>query len=125
MAKKRILIVDDDVKYAGLLKVRLEQTGDYEVRIEAHASQALSVARAFDPHLMLVDVVMPEMDGGQLAAALKADERLNPIPVVFLTSAVSEEEVAGEGGVIGGQVFMAKPVSIPALVDYLRKRLGS
>ena len=125
MSKKRILIVDDDVKYAGLIKTRLEQTGDYDVRLEPRASQAVAVAKVFEPHAVLVDVVMPEMDGGQLVSQLKAVDRFKQLPVVFLTSAVTDDEVTQEGGTIGGHTFMAKPVNIPALVECLRKCLGS
>ena len=67
-AKKRILIVDDEGSITRLLKLNLEQTGDYEVATENVSKAALAAAEAFRPDLMLLDVMMPGLDGGALAS---------------------------------------------------------
>ena len=121
--KHRILIVDDDTLYAEILKIQLEKTGAYEVKTVAHARLAVAAAREFGPQLILLDIMMPEQDGGDTAAQLAEDERLQDIPVVFLTSAVTRAEMAGTGGIVAGKRILAKPVDEQELVDTIQKYL--
>lgn len=122
--KKRILVVDDQVDITRLLKLNLEQTNDYEVRTENDARLALTAAEAFHPDLILLDVVMPGMDGGELASRLEASPELKGVPIVFLTAAVKKDEVSARGGRIGGLPFLAKPVNTAEVVKCLKKYLG-
>ena len=122
--KKRILVVDDEVSFTRLLKMNLEQTGLYEVQVENSAGTAPSTARHFKPDLILLDVMMPEMDGGTLAAHLRASPALETVPILFLTAAVKKEEVAEHQGHIGGFPFIAKPVELVELLDCLKQYLG-
>jgi len=62
--KKRILVVDDQASDTRLLKLYLERTNDYVVKEENNARAAISAAEQFQPHLILLDVMMPDMDGG-------------------------------------------------------------
>ncbi len=128
MQKRRILLIDDEPDVTGLLKLNLENTGAYEVREENRAEHALATARAFKPDLIIVDILMPNLDGGQVAAHLKADEELRDTPVVFLTAVVSKEEAEQRKSMIGGHPFIAKPVSPEELMvsieKYLRKEPG-
>ena len=125
MSKKRILIVDDDVTATRLLKLGLEKTGDYEVREENSSLQGLAVAQQFHPDLILLDIVMPHIDGGDLAARIEADRTLKGTPVVFLTSLISEQEEL-EGHVQrGGHRFLAKPVQAPKVIRCIEEELGS
>ena len=117
--KKRILIVDDDVLGACLLKASLERTDRLTVQTEAHAPQAVETARVFRPDLILLDVVMPGCDGGDVAHALGRDPLLRRTPVVFLTSIVSEEEA--ERGPIGGFRYLAKPVAVATVIECLEE----
>ena len=121
--KHRILIVDDDTLYAKILKIQLEKTGAYEVKTVAHAQLAVAAAREFGPQLILLDILMPGQDGGETAAQLAEDERLQDIPVVFLTSAVTRAEMAGTGGIVAGKRILAKPVDEQELVDTIQKYL--
>ena len=68
---------------------------------------------------------MPEMDGGDVAAALKAHPSLSRVPVVFLTATVRKSEVDSHGGMVGGYPFLAKPVSAEAIVQFIDKHLGN
>jgi CheY-like chemotaxis protein len=122
--KKRILAVDDDPKITRLLRLNLEQTGDYEVREETRATHALAAAREFHPDLILLDVLMPGLDGGSLADHYRQSPDLRHIPIVFLTAAVTWEEVHARKGLVGGLPFLAKPVDLPEVIDCLRKHLG-
>jgi CheY-like chemotaxis protein len=122
-AKQRILVVDDETSFTRLLKLNLEQTGRYEVLVENAPAQAASAARRFRPDLILLDVMMPEMDGGTLAARLRASPALEQVPIVFLTAAVRKEEVASRRGQIGGFPFLAKPVDLDELIEVLDEQL--
>jgi CheY-like chemotaxis protein len=123
MEMKRILIVDDEAGAARWLKVNLEQTNHYVVQVENNATAALATAENFQPDLILLDVMMPGMDGGDLAQCFQASPKLRSVPVVFLTAAVTRAEVSSRGGRIGGLPFLAKPVDMPELIGCLEKHL--
>lgn len=110
--KKRILLVDDEASFTRLMKLNLETNAEYDVHVENDGSKALATARSFRPDLILLDVIMPDIDGGQIASELRADPKLKDVPVVFLTAVVSKNEVVAHGDVIGGQQFLAKPVTV-------------
>ena len=123
-ARKRILIVDDEVPFTRMVKLNLEKTGDFEVRMENRATNALPAAREFKPDLIILDVIMPGMDGGDVQSQIKRDRTLREVPIIFLTATVSKRE-AGEGGLnSGGQLFLAKPVSVENLVSRIHEQLG-
>ena len=117
MSTKRILVVDDEPSVTRNLKLNLESRGGYDVFGENRATRALAAARDFRPDLILLDVMMPDMDGGEVAAQLRADPLLCDTPVVFLTALVSNDETEGHEMLSGTQTFLAKPVDI----DELRK----
>lgn len=121
MEKKRILIIDDEASFTRMVKLNLEKTGAFEVREENKATYALAAAREFKPDLILLDVIMPAMDGGDVAAQIKKDRHLKDTPIVFLTATVSQSE-AGEAGLnSGGALFLAKPVSLENLIHCLNE----
>ena len=122
--KKRILAVDDQASNTRLLKLYLERTNDYVVREENDAMAALSAAEEFQPHLILLDVMMPGMDGGELAACFQANPKLKAVPIVFLTSAVTKAEVAAVDGQLGGFPYLAKPVVLSEVLACLKHHLG-
>ena len=124
MEKKRILVVDDEVSITRLLKLNLERTGDYEVREENAGVMALPAAREFRPDLILLDVMMPEVSGGEVAAQLRQDPELRRVPVVFLTAAVKKEELGGPDGLIGGRRYVAKPLSAREVVALIEQTLS-
>ena len=123
--KKRILVVDDEASITRLLKLNLEQTGDYEVATENASRAALATAEAFQPALILLDVMMPELDGGHLANQFEASPRLRGVPVVFLTAAVTREEVRARQGMVAGLPFLAKPVNLREVLACLEQHLGA
>lgn len=122
--RKRILVVDDDAGTTRLLKLNLEQTNEYEVRTENNARAALAAAEEFQPDLILLDVLMPGLDGGQLASHLQANPKLKSVPIVFLTGMATKAEVRQRGGLIGGLFFLAKPASLGEVVGCLKEHLG-
>jgi len=124
MNTKRILTVDDKPSVTRNLKLNLESSGSYEVLGENHATNALAAARTFQPDLILLDVMMPDMDGGDVAARLRADPVLRDTPVIFLTGIVSNEETGGHEMVRGGETFLAKPVDTEALIKCIEQTLS-
>jgi two-component system, OmpR family, response regulator len=123
--KHRILVVDDETSFTRLLKLNLERTGRYEVRTENRSTEALVAAREFQPELILLDVMMPGLDGGTLASYFLESPMLEGVPVVFLTATVTKEEVSSHGGLIGGLPFLAKPVGMAELEACLENHLAA
>ncbi len=121
--KKRILVVDDEPSITRLLKLNLEETGQYAVRAENDANAAVFAAEQFQPDLILLDVLMPDLDGGQLASRLQASPKLKGVPIVFLTAAATKKEVYARGGKVGGLPFLAKPVDLNEVLECLRENL--
>ena len=124
MKKKRILIIDDEASFTRLLNLNLGCTGKYAVRAENNPPEGLAAVREFHPDLILLDVMMPQMDGGTLAAQLQSDSRFRQIPIIFLTAAVRKEEVRDRNGLIGGFPYLAKPVDLKQLLVCIEKNLA-
>ena len=121
-AKRRILIVDNDRDSTRLVKILLERAGGYLVLEENDATKAHQSARNFRPDLILLDIVMPVIDGGEIAAQIQADPELQRTPIIFLTALVTKAE-AKAGLHIQGHSFIAKPVSIPDLIKGIDENL--
>lgn len=123
--KKRILVVDDEQACALVLKLGLESTGHYVVDQEHDALAAVESARVFDPDLIVLDVMMPQMDGGEVAARLRADRVLHEVPVIFLTALVSPADLFAEpaGADFGGHAFVPKGAPLRKIIDCIESRL--
>ena len=117
---RRILMVDDDPDSTHLVKILLERAGDYCVLEENVATKAHQTAQSFKQDLILLDIMMPEMDGGDVAAQIEADPELQGTPIVFLSSLVTRAE-AKRGLSIQGHPFLAKPISIPELINVIEE----
>ena len=120
----RILIVDNDRDTTHLVKVLLERTGHYLVLEENDATNAHQSALNFRPDLILLDIVMPETDGGEVALRIEADPELKNTPIIFLTALVTRAE-AKSGLSIEGHSSLAKPVSIPELINAIEEHLSA
>ena len=99
---KRILQIDDDEDILAVGQAALEGYGGFEVRTAQNGKQALEAADSFAPQLILLDWMMPGMDGRAILHALQAAPRLAHVPVVYLTAAVSphlREEALASGAV--------------------------
>jgi len=121
---KKILVVDDEAGLTRMIKANLERTGRFSVRAENDPTTAIAAARAFDPDLIFLDVMMPQMEGDELAALIKEDPRLATKPVVFMTAIVTKQETGPGVSEIGGNLFLAKPVKTEALIAAIDKLLG-
>ena len=121
MNKKRILLIDDEKSLTNLLKLNLEETGDYEVRVENWPEDALAAAREFKPDLILLDLIMPRMPGGNVAALIDSDPQLKGTPIVFLTAAVRKQQVEENEGIICDHPCLAKPATVEEVVAMIEK----
>ena len=121
MAKKRILLIDDEKSLTSLLKLNLEETGNYEVRVENWPEDSIKAAREFKPDLILLDIIMPRMPGGNVAAAIDSDPELKGTPIVFLTAAVRKQYVEEHDGIICDHPCLAKPATVEEVVAMIEQ----
>ena len=119
--KPRILLVDDEESFTRVTQFTLE---DYEIQVENDSGRALERAQEFKPDLILLDVMMPNFDGGDVAAQIRNDADLKNVPIVFLTALVTQKESKGRPK-MGGYPFIAKPVTPEVLAQNIEKHLGS
>jgi CheY-like chemotaxis protein len=120
--KPRILIIDNNRDFTLSAKLGLERTGRYSVWEENQPARAHQTAQRVKPDLILLDIAMPETDGGEVAARIESDPTLHRTPIVFLTALVTRAE-ARSGLRIQGRPFLAKPISIPELVAGIEQHL--
>ncbi len=119
--KKKVLLVDDEKSFTNLLKMNLEQTGRYEVRAENWGEDALPAAKEFKPDIMLLDIIMPRMPGGNVVAQFQADPDMKDLPIVFLTAAIQRSTVAAHDGIICDHPCIAKPANLDEIIDMIEK----
>lgn len=125
MKKARILIVDDEVTFAKMLRFNLEAVAGYEVDCENSSARVIDHALEFQPDLILLDIVMPGLDGGTLKHQLESHPRLRPIPIIFVTALVSKEDAAGGLFVeSGGHSMLPKPVELSHLIQAIESKLA-
>lgn len=123
MEKRKILIVDDEETFVRIVKLNLESTDKYEVRTETKGVNALSAAKQFHPDLILLDIVMPDIEGSAVAEQLMGDEEVKDIPVVFLTALVTQKEVGASCVFIGNHPYIAKPVKSNDLINCIEMNI--
>ena len=120
--KPRILIVDNKSRLASRARLLLDQSGKYVACTVIDPRRALETGRSFKPDLVLMDLIMPEEDGIEVAAQLAADWALHGIPIVFLTSLITAEE-AKDGRRVYGHRILPKPTSSQELIELIEQNL--
>ena len=113
---KRILLADDELDIITLIAARLKANG-YEVIPASDGETALKLAKQEQPDLLILDVMMPKLDGYKVCRLLKFDSRYNAIPVMMLTARTQPQDVklAGE---CGADAYVTKPVDVK---EFLKK----
>lgn len=109
MTKKKILVIDDDARLTRMLELYFNGTEEYQLKAENKAENALLTIQQYKPQLILLDIMMPHLDGGDLAGMIRNLPGFSDVPIIYLTGAVSKREVEVGGGMIGGEPFIAKP----------------
>jgi CheY-like chemotaxis protein len=119
---KRILICDDDPVILRLLQVNLELEG-YETLLAHHGEKAVEVATAERPDLVILDIMMPRMDGYEAAKHLKGDDRTKSIPVIFLSAKAQPSDIE-RGKSYGVDDYLTKPFDPNELLQAVERLVG-
>jgi CheY-like chemotaxis protein len=124
MAKRRVLIVDDEVDFLTMVKLNLEDTGKFEVKTLFNANEIISVLHSFKPDVILLDMVMPGIGGIEVCDMLNNDP-LGSIVPVFILSALDKDKdklLAFKKGIVG---YLTKPIEKDLLVNKIEGALQS
>ncbi len=119
---KRILIVDDEVQLVEMVKMRLEAAG-YPVIAAYDGQDALEKAKKEKPDLIILDLMLPKMDGYKVCGLLKSDTRYAKIPIIMFTSRAQEEDIA-LGKSLGAEAYITKPFEPKLLLNKVRELIG-
>ena len=114
MKQNKILIIDDEEDLSFFVKANLELVGNYEVGVVINGKDALKAAMTYKPDLILLDILMPKMDGFQVLKELKGSAKTASIPVIMLT-ARGDGESRIKAMKLYTEDYMVKPVQIDAL----------
>ncbi len=122
MAKNKILIVDDEKDTLLMLEKRLIAEG-YFVLSADNGKDAITIAKSKRPDLIILDVLMPGMDGSEVAERLKDDSRTRNIPVIFLTALLTRKEEYEKNHIVADNITFAKPFDPEELLDEIKMLL--
>ena len=122
MANKKILLVDDDAEILALLRLQLQKDGR-DVVITTHPSMVARLVREEKPDLIVCDINMEELSGGEVARELAGDDATRGIPFLFLSSLVTEAESDADGH-IGEFAMISKSASRPKILARISSMLG-
>jgi len=122
MDKKQILIVDDELDVLSVLEKGLAAEG-YSVITTSSGNNAIALAKSKRPDLIILDLEMPDMYGGDVARMLKEDPETKNIPIMFLTGMFPKEEEKKGGRLVAGHVLFAKPYDVKELVSAIEELL--
>lgn len=122
MKKKKILIVDDEPNIVMSLEYAFKKK-DFGVFIARDGTEALEIAEREKPHIILLDIMMPQMDGYETLKRIKENEGLSHTKVVFL-SAKSKEKDIEKGLKLGADGYMTKPFSIKKIIGDVEEMIG-
>jgi DNA-binding response OmpR family regulator len=119
---KRVLVVDDDRVIQQLLEVNLELEGYDVVARASDGNEALDKAAELKPDIIILDIMMPKMDGLEVCRRLKADPKLSKIPVILLSARAQDFDVRA-GLEIGASAYLTKPFDPVELLDVVGRLL--
>lgn len=118
----RVLLVEDEASLRRLIGYALQSKG-YEVLVAVDGREGLDMARSESPDLILLDMVMPEMNGMEVLGALKKDTRLKDVPVLIVTASAQKED-AEKAISMGAAGYLIKPFHVPTLYDRVEQLLS-
>lgn len=121
MTKKRLLLVDDETELVELIKFRLEVSG-YEVLTAMDGQQALEIARREKPDLVILDVMLPKMDGYKVCGLLKKDSRYAHIPIMMFTAKAMDTDIK-LGQEVSADAYLTKPFEPRVLLEKIKELL--
>lgn len=124
-SKTKILLIDDEEDFCFFVKGNLENTGEFDVFATTSGKEGIRLAYGKKPDLILLDLNMPEISGGEVAQILFERPETRGIPVVFFTALLTKDEMGKDRMAnIGGNNFIAKPVATTELIAVIRAILN-
>ncbi len=121
--RKQVLVVDDDPLIVKILKEPLERLG-FDVEMASNGLEALNKVKLCRPDLIVLDILMPLLDGFKTARLLKFDKRYKDIPIIVLTSRATEGE-RKMGADVGADEFLFKPFRVPQVLEVVQRYLNA
>jgi DNA-binding response OmpR family regulator len=118
MGTAQILIIEDDALVSRTVERSLNN-GEFQISLADNGLEGLSLARKRPPDLVILDVIMPEMDGYEVCRSMRADSRLSEIPILFLTAKIKEEDRVN-GFLAGADDYLTKPFNVDELILRVR-----
>lgn len=123
--KTKVFIVDDESAITQMLEINLTATGDYEVLTTNESLKAKELAAEFLPDILLLDVVMPGLDGGDVLREIRTIPELAKVPALMVTALVSNMEISQDEVVTTGDcVMLPKPVKLAKLIETMEQLLA-
>ncbi|MFH1772239.1 MAG: response regulator [Candidatus Omnitrophota bacterium] len=115
MDKKKVLVIDDEEDFGAMIKLYLERTGNYEVRIETEGVRGFAVTKEFCPDVILLDIILPDLPGEEIVSQIKADNDIKDTPIIFVTAVLKGTDAEKDYPVL------FKPIRINDLIDCIEK----
>jgi two-component system, OmpR family, alkaline phosphatase synthesis response regulator PhoP len=119
----RILITEDNPQGAELLEAFLAET-PHDTKVAANGEEALRLIADWRPDVVLLDIMMPELEGSEVAAALKQDPVTREVPVIFLTALVSQQDAPTGTCSSGGHTFLPKNIRVDRLIHCIEDKIS-
>lgn len=121
MSNKKILVVDDEVALTKVVEIRLKAAG-YDVILAHDGQEGLEKAKTENPDLMILDLMLPKMDGFKVCGLLKSDARYKKIPIIIYTARVqdSDQQLGKE---VGADAYITKPFDSQVLLGKVKDLL--
>jgi CheY-like chemotaxis protein len=123
MTKKSILLIDDEETIQEVVQVGIEIESGWQVAIASSGAEGIDLAESQQPDAILLDVMMPEMDGIDTLSQLKSNQKTSAIPVIFLTAKAQAEE-KNQFQSLGVVDVITKPFNSMTLASQIAKILG-
>ncbi|MBI3618246.1 MAG: response regulator [Candidatus Omnitrophica bacterium] len=122
MSQKKILVVDDEIAMTKVVEIRLRAAG-YDVVLAHDGQEGLEKARTENPDLMILDLMLPKMDGFKVCGLLKSDARYKKIPIIIYTARVqdSDQQLGKE---VGADAYITKPFDPQVLLGKVKELLA-
>ncbi|MDD5428271.1 MAG: response regulator [Candidatus Omnitrophica bacterium] len=123
MSTKKVLMIDDEKEFCDLVKLYLERKGVFEVETLTDSREAMRVAKAFQPDVIITDLRMPHIGGFELMELLNNDADTQNIPVI-VSSALADKADIKKAYYLGANGYVVKPVELSALETEINRVLG-
>jgi len=124
LEKRKIIIIDDEKLFIKMVKINLESTGNYKVETVSEPANVVSRIKSFDPDIILLDIVMPKIDGFEVCKTLSKDPAWRRVPIVVL-SALDTDEARASMRELGVVDFLVKPIETHDIISKIEKVLSS